>query len=527
MRRPRGEEVARTLQAQVTSGSRGRVQIGAQLLEAVTSGMYSDPLMVLREYVQNAADSLDEAEDLGLIRRAEGRVEIRLEGKTRSIAVEDNGLGVPRAEVRDRLGSLGYSTKDGVSRRGFRGIGRLGGLAYCQELCFETRTRADEAIAMVVWNGAVVGAMASEAGSRGSLQRLLRGAVALTSRPPLAADPPRFLRVTMKGVRPFHDDALMNVRAVRSYLSQVAPVPFDPARFAFARKLDAALSAVPGYRAYHLTVNGDVVCRPHADVYQLSKEHSERVRDVRLLNFMGADGRVIGKGWYAVTDLPSSIPPTVPMRGIRILQGNIAVGTETCLEDCFRERRFATWHIGQVHLDTRLRLNARRDWFEHSQDLERFLEQAGALGAILSGLCRSSSEGRSALRSLEARCSSLERRAQTALFLDTEHRRSHWAALADDVQGLTREVQASGDGALLQERLERLCQRISEGSRLDVCVAEALDGRRLRGVSSRALLLHLSRLLLIEDADTSGAAELLGSLLAPYLKAAARERLHG
>ena len=34
--------------------------VGRQILDIITSGMYNNPLMVIREYIQNAADSIDE-----------------------------------------------------------------------------------------------------------------------------------------------------------------------------------------------------------------------------------------------------------------------------------------------------------------------------------------------------------------------------------------------------------------------------------------------------------------------------------
>ena len=35
------------------------ITIGKKLLETITSGMYSNPHMIIREYIQNAVDSID------------------------------------------------------------------------------------------------------------------------------------------------------------------------------------------------------------------------------------------------------------------------------------------------------------------------------------------------------------------------------------------------------------------------------------------------------------------------------------
>ena len=42
--------------------------IGKHTLESLTSGMYSDPFVIYREYIQNSADSIDEAIETGLLK---------------------------------------------------------------------------------------------------------------------------------------------------------------------------------------------------------------------------------------------------------------------------------------------------------------------------------------------------------------------------------------------------------------------------------------------------------------------------
>ena len=34
--------------------------VGSKILDVITTGMYSNPYMALREYIQNAADAIDE-----------------------------------------------------------------------------------------------------------------------------------------------------------------------------------------------------------------------------------------------------------------------------------------------------------------------------------------------------------------------------------------------------------------------------------------------------------------------------------
>ena len=46
----------------------GNIVIGKHALESLTTGMYSDPLVVFREYIQNSADAIDEALLKGILK---------------------------------------------------------------------------------------------------------------------------------------------------------------------------------------------------------------------------------------------------------------------------------------------------------------------------------------------------------------------------------------------------------------------------------------------------------------------------
>ena len=57
-----------------------QIVVGKDILELLSTSMYVDPMTIYREYVQNAADSIDAARADGLLsEKAEGRVEIRVD----------------------------------------------------------------------------------------------------------------------------------------------------------------------------------------------------------------------------------------------------------------------------------------------------------------------------------------------------------------------------------------------------------------------------------------------------------------
>ena len=68
---------------------------GKFLLEILTKGMYSNPMHVYREYIQNSSDSIDRAIESGILQATEAEIHIFIDDKERNIVIRDNGLGIP------------------------------------------------------------------------------------------------------------------------------------------------------------------------------------------------------------------------------------------------------------------------------------------------------------------------------------------------------------------------------------------------------------------------------------------------
>ena len=129
------------------------VMIGKDVLELVSSAMYIDPMTVYREYIQNAADAVDAARSAGILMAEEpGRVDISVDATERTVRIRDNGCGVPFRDFGHTLTALGGSAKRGSSTRGFRGVGRLAGLAYAQELVFRSRVPGEADVSELRWD---------------------------------------------------------------------------------------------------------------------------------------------------------------------------------------------------------------------------------------------------------------------------------------------------------------------------------------------------------------------------------------
>lgn len=419
MRRAGVEEVAEDIHRDQLIETASLV-VGSKILDIVTSGMYSDPLMVIREYVQNSCDAIDQAAAVDLIDRDEGTIEVSVDGRSRNLSLRDNGIGVPARAAKRVLCGVGLSTKPTQAARGFRGVGRLGGLGYCRKLVFETRYRGEDTVTALVWDTAKLRTHLRETGELCPGEGM-GDALTVLHRTALESDPDHFFCVTMEGVKPFHRDVLMDVSRIRGYLGEVAPVDFDSRKFPHANTIREQFSELDGFRCYSVSVNGRDVLRPHRAAFSLSKSAKDQVESLRVFTITDVKGNTLGKGWFANTSFLASLPSTTRMRGVRLRQGNLQVGDEGSLEGCFSEKRFATWHVGEIHLNYVVTPNARRDGFEHTLAYEAVLEFCQRLGKHLSQLCRKSSVERTALARSTGKIESLLQFLESPFFVDVGH----------------------------------------------------------------------------------------------------------
>ena len=211
------------------------ISIGKYTLESLTSGMYLDPMSLYKEYIQNAVDSLDEAIETGLINKADGQVLINIDRENRQIVIEDNGTGICSSD-RSILLNIGISEKSFTTKRGFRGIGRLVGLGYAQELVFETSSKGEYIATEVVFDCEGLRKMLVP-GRYDSYDLLstLRHVTDIRMMRERKED--HYFRVTLNGV----DESVLNAEHVINYISQVAPLPYNPDHFLLARKLGMLL----------------------------------------------------------------------------------------------------------------------------------------------------------------------------------------------------------------------------------------------------------------------------------------------
>jgi molecular chaperone HtpG len=377
--------------------------VGKDVLELVSSAMYVDPMTVYREYIQNAADAVDAARAAGVLAKSEpGQVEIWVEAGTRTVRIRDNGCGVPFSDFGHKLTALGGSAKRGTSARGFRGVGRLAGLGYAQELVFRSRTPGESKVSELHWDCRRLKSALRDAGDRTGIADLIRSVTTL-ERVAIADAPERFFEVEMKGVVRLRNDRLMSPTAIGEYLSQVAPVPFSP-EFRFGADITEMLSRYLDLGALDIWIDGaaEPNYRPHRDRFAVDDKVGVSFDDICFVEIPGIDGDIAAIGWLLHHEYEGAVPTGTLVKGLRLRAGNVQVGDNALLEDLFPEARFNGWSVGEVHVvDRRIVPNGRRDHFEQNAHFHNLLNHFTPTARDIARRCRTSSIKRKWQREFE------------------------------------------------------------------------------------------------------------------------------
>lgn len=396
------KEKLRTKHSANLSQSTAPAAVGKDVLELLSSSMYDDPLSIYREFVQNSSDAIDEAVASGVLAPEEARIDIRLDGLSRQIEIRDNGSGLNNTDFRTRMTSIGGSAKRGSKARGFRGVGRLAGLGFCQELIFRSRAKRNEAVLEAVWDCRKIKQLLYDVRFRGSLAELV--SEVLTIREATSVDyPERFFEVVVCKPLRLSNDPLLNETGVRGYLSQVAPVPFCH-DFSFGNEIREWLSNLTTFSTYDIYLNDSEqpIYRPHKNQIGLSDIRHSEVSDVEFVCIEAIDEGVAAVGWILHHDYVGAFPNSSLVKGLRARIGNIQIGGMDPFVEIFPESRFNSWTVGELHiLDRRLIPNGRRDDFEPNVHLSNLKTQLVPIGHHIARRCRVSSTVRNRIRAFE------------------------------------------------------------------------------------------------------------------------------
>lgn len=450
----------------------GEPVAGKFLLEILTQGMYSNPMHVYREYIQNSTDSIDKAVAEGLISASEAAIHIQIDSSSQTITIHDNGCGITVEKAREILLSIGDSKKNGIDERGFRGIGRLAGLAYADEVQFVTSAYGETVKTVMTCDCVKMQRLLQRSNTETSDVMETFKAISSFADPQPEEKDAHYFEVRMLGVPA--DSGLLEENDVWSYLSETAPVDFNSQQFSQAQKIRDHFSGYGCPITCYKILRGArklPIYKPYSRSLSTGKQaktkNKDYVRDVEFVYAEASDGQPLYIGWLALTDF-SGIISDEAVQGIRFRKGNILVGNNTTFVKYFpseghnANRMFA----GEIHvLHNDLVPNSQRDDFEPNAIYSEMREKLSKWAReINKKYRRGMSEATSALRrlnQLNAEQQELEEKIDTGAITSDEKREQ----IADRLKQIAKK----------RETEERTVRKAQERGTFDVDRVETVE----------------------------------------------------
>lgn len=340
--------------------------IGKDVIESLTLGMYEDSRFIYREYIQNAADQIDKAVREKLISKAEGAIHIDINAQKKTISIEDNATGIEQSSVSEILKNIAQSTKERGVDKGFRGIGRLGGLGYCDTLIFETSFKGEAIKSILTWNAKHLKEIINNRKVKEQAADVIDEVTSYKTEKEKAEE--HYFKVTLLNVS---NEALLDKKDIEIYLSMVAPVPYHTG-FILKQKIYEQLKKENiGIDEYKIFINTNQLFKNYTTTIYATNQKGEKLRtgdelfDIHFFREHTKAGDLLYWGWYGISQFEGVIDDINIGKGIRLRKGNIQVGSKHTLLKFFRDTQRGNYYFfGEVHaFSPDLIPNARRDYF--------------------------------------------------------------------------------------------------------------------------------------------------------------------
>lgn len=376
------------------------IVIGKYTLESLTNGMYVDPFIIFREYIQNSADGIDDAVKLGILSYEESRINIIIDNENKVIRIEDNGIGIKSIDAYKILTDIGNSNKKTYTHKGFRGIGRLGGLSYCDKIIFETSYKGEPQKTNITFDSSKLTHLFTlDKYNDYTMTDVIR---MITSENHGDEESEKhYFKVKLINIK--GSDKLCNIGKVEYYLKQIAPIPFDTKKFKYANIINSKMSELKlTNNIYNIYIGkGSRRMKKLLKPYKVKfysdnkKKIIDNVTAVKIKVIRNDYlKKIVAVVWYSECNLFGTILDE-DIKGLRLKKAGLLVGDRFTLNKIFKEERFNGWIQGEVLIfDEDIIPNARRDNFEENDAYKFLIEKLKEVADEISNEIRSASRTR-------------------------------------------------------------------------------------------------------------------------------------
>lgn len=375
------------------------ITIGKYTLESLTKGMYINPLILYREYIQNAADAIDEAIKENIITHEQSHIEVEIDEDNKRIIIQDNGIGIKKDEAVRMLINIGDSKKRYEKNKGFRGIGRLSGLSYCKKLIFETSYHGETEKTLIEFDGVKLSELLIPGKYENyQIDDVMKEITTIAYQ--IEEKNKHYFKAILEGVDNKHN--LLNEDKVCKYLSEVMPVPYELEKFPFGQEINNELDRIGiEQEQYNLFIRTKRIEKAIYKPYKkklyvdIKKSLNDEVASLEIKVIRDdAKNKNIALVWYSNTNFMGTILDE-SVKGLRMRKSGIGVGDRYILNRIFKDSRFNGWVVGEVIvLDDKIIPNARRDDFELTEEYEFLLNELNKIGKEITNKIREASKER-------------------------------------------------------------------------------------------------------------------------------------
>jgi len=347
----------------------GRGHIGAEVLEIISGALYTNPLHVIREYIQNAVDG--------------GASEVHIDVREQEIVISDNGRGMGLQDLDDAR-KIAISRKSRDAEIGFRGIGIYSSFSVCDRLEVVTRTASDGAAYRMQFDYKEMRAQIAKA-REGivdpvSALDVLEQHTSIRDAPQdLASVKPEGSFTTVRLTNPAHrfSSRLAEPDLLSNYLVSTVPLDFSD-DFVHASAIRTAVAQhVPKLKLIRVVLklgsqSQKVVVQPVAE--GLLPPTMQVLEDPD-------NGETVAFVWACLNRERRAIKPT-QLQGFLVRVKGFAIGDRQYARQLWGRRGYGVlypWYAGEVYvLDRSITPTAERNDLEESAARERLYRLLGA-----------------------------------------------------------------------------------------------------------------------------------------------------
>ena len=344
-------------------------EVGGELLDILSRGLYSNAKDAIREYVQNGVDA--------------GASNVHITVRGPRVTVRDDGEGMDWETLR-RARRFGASDKNAKENVGFRGIGMYSAFGMCESMQIMTRQRdADELLRLEIEFGEMRRTLERD---RDSVERseigltdLLYAHTHFTREPDSSGG--HFTIVRLDGMIQEYRAQLHDLSSLSTYLLNTLPVAFPD--HGYGTQVNEQLEESVGLNTIRLLLRVD-----NEPEFPITPQLAEDVDVPKFHWIRDEEGKAIAFVWHALSTRGRRIPSRSAdedsgVSGYLLKMKGFTLGDRVRLKPLWPAvggRTLYHHYTGEVHLmeNAEVHPNAARDNLEPSvskQAFEKHLEE--------------------------------------------------------------------------------------------------------------------------------------------------------